>query len=735
MYTPAKHNIYDKTINFMVFFLAAIFFITLFASTAYAEQMEWKYVFNPPGAERTPWYYVTYGNGKFVTVGKGGDILCTSDGKTWIRGLSENKSDLLAVEYGNGIFVAAGKGAIIFSEDGLYWELSDYKKNSDVQALAFGNGKFVAVNNYGEIYYSSDARKWTKCKLAFDEELTTVAFCNGRFTVAGLSVTLMSDDGVNWKYYDMNPGAYVVSAVVRTKEGKYVGIGERGQKAESGERYKEYLSMCSTDGLNWNPEEFYLGLSWDTVLDPKNNYIIRGITAISPEGKIWVVTTDITVHSVKITSGNGIAIAVKTDGNAKTYPAVKDWSAPITSYSLKSVAYGNGKFLAVGRDNIFAISNDGQKWMPHTLVDGIKYNINDMAFGEGHFVAVGSSGIMASLDGIEWKTVNPQGIIPVLEGVTYGNEIFIAAGESAKNSRQRIVLTSTDGLDWTERDPGKGAVITAVAFGSGRFVAGCSNGAIITSPDGVNWSEDNFPSGAQTSAIIGIAFGNGSFMAISEDKKILLSADGVRWKTVSPSLQGFKPTEVAYGGGLFAVISGDRIFTSEDCLTWTDTGFKCEAGLEDIMYANNRFIAVHSRGSIISCHISEVPKESQPSASKKPGEVSVTINGSNLTFDQPPVLINGRTMVPLRGIFEALGAKVYWEESTQTVTATRGNTIITFRIGDSNAGVAGKAVKISPAAQVINGRTLVPVRFVSEALNAKVEWDEASSTVIISTSK
>ncbi|OPY55857.1 MAG: Protease inhibitor precursor [Pelotomaculum sp. PtaU1.Bin035] len=112
-------------------------------------------------------------------------------------------------------------------------------------------------------------------------------------------------------------------------------------------------------------------------------------------------------------------------------------------------------------------------------------------------------------------------------------------------------------------------------------------------------------------------------------------------------------------------------------------------------------------------------------------DIKIIINNTLQIFPQPPVMINSRVMVPLRGIFEAIGATVTWDAQTQTVKAAKGNTTIQLKIGDSAAYKNGQAIILDSPPQILNGSTMVPVRFVSEALGAEVKWDEATQTVRI----
>jgi copper amine oxidase-like protein len=111
--------------------------------------------------------------------------------------------------------------------------------------------------------------------------------------------------------------------------------------------------------------------------------------------------------------------------------------------------------------------------------------------------------------------------------------------------------------------------------------------------------------------------------------------------------------------------------------------------------------------------------------------VKVFVDGSPVYFDQAPVMANGRVLVPLRGVFERLGATVAWDPTSQTVLAQSGTTSVSLRIGLPQAFVNGQAQFLDVPAMLVGGRTLVPLRFVSQALGAGVTWDAATSAVQI----
>ena len=113
--------------------------------------------------------------------------------------------------------------------------------------------------------------------------------------------------------------------------------------------------------------------------------------------------------------------------------------------------------------------------------------------------------------------------------------------------------------------------------------------------------------------------------------------------------------------------------------------------------------------------------------------VTVNLNGSQMNFDVAPMIENGRTLVPFRKIFESLDCAVSYtkENGVQTVTANRGNKWITLEIGRNEITVDGETKTLDVAPKIVNGRTLVPLRAISESLDCTVDWSAGTKTVDI----
>ncbi len=110
--------------------------------------------------------------------------------------------------------------------------------------------------------------------------------------------------------------------------------------------------------------------------------------------------------------------------------------------------------------------------------------------------------------------------------------------------------------------------------------------------------------------------------------------------------------------------------------------------------------------------------------------INVYYEGELLVFDVEPQIINNFTMVPARTIFEAMGAKVKWDEEIQTVTVKKKKKSISMTIGGQITNQDGEVINTETVPVVLNDRTLVPVRLISEFLGAQVEWNENTNTII-----
>jgi len=120
----------------------------------------------------------------------------------------------------------------------------------------------------------------------------------------------------------------------------------------------------------------------------------------------------------------------------------------------------------------------------------------------------------------------------------------------------------------------------------------------------------------------------------------------------------------------------------------------------------------------------------------KIGQTSFTVDGVPNTLDSPPIIENNRTLLPIRAVVEALGGTVEWIPTTKSITIRLGSTTIGLQIGNSAAVVNGNFMSIDPqnpkvVPEIINNRTMLPLRFVTENLGCDVQWDGPTQTITI----
>ncbi len=116
--------------------------------------------------------------------------------------------------------------------------------------------------------------------------------------------------------------------------------------------------------------------------------------------------------------------------------------------------------------------------------------------------------------------------------------------------------------------------------------------------------------------------------------------------------------------------------------------------------------------------------------------ITVTVNGTPVVFaGTPPSEVKGAVLVPLRGVFQALNATVNYNSATKVINAQKGSATVVLPLGATTATVNGQPQALSQPAQTVGGTTLVPLRFVAQALGAYVQWHAATSTVEIKTAE
>ncbi|MEK5259387.1 MULTISPECIES: stalk domain-containing protein [Paenibacillus] len=110
---------------------------------------------------------------------------------------------------------------------------------------------------------------------------------------------------------------------------------------------------------------------------------------------------------------------------------------------------------------------------------------------------------------------------------------------------------------------------------------------------------------------------------------------------------------------------------------------------------------------------------------------TVYVDDRPLQLAAQPLLLEGTALVPMRQLFEAQGAELSWNASSKTVTATKNEAVLTYRMGELAATLNGKTLSLNVPGQIVEGNTMIPLRFVSEALGSTVKWDALTRAIRI----
>jgi hypothetical protein len=373
---------------------------------------------------------------------------------------------------------------------------------------------------------------------------------NGGEVVSGQEITLSSTtDGYTVIYYTLDGTTPTTSSTQYSSYPKLTITNNCTLKAiatRSGMVASEVLSVSYTvvaapafSAVTSSASVFTGGIY--SVAYGNNRFVAGGNTrmAYSTNGTTW---TDSTGNSNFLVNGitygtQFIAVGYGSSGGIINYSSDgASWNnvtdTTFGTSRINGVAYGGGRYVAVGRDGKIASSTNGTSWTTVTDFTFGTSDINSVTYGAGKFVAVGASGKMAySTNGTSWTAVSYSTFsTSTINGITYGGtsgkEKFIAVGNSGLGSYQ--ISYSSDGVTWTRvsqsfYDGSLFDSLNRVAWGGNKFVAVAGRGVMYYSLDGTYWAKieggtgtgkSQFDATGATSSINDIVYGGGKFLAV-----------------------------------------------------------------------------------------------------------------------------------------------------------------------------------------------------------------------------
>jgi photosystem II stability/assembly factor-like uncharacterized protein len=369
-------------------------------------------------------------------------------------------------------------------------------------------------------------------------------------------------------------------------------------------------------------------------------------------------------------------------------------------------------------DGVFRSTNSGSTWTavnagftvtsaPHIAVDPV--NTSTVYIGTNGY------GIFRSTDGgNSWHPANtglpddyPQEIKSIAVDPSTPATLYVT------NSIGRLFRSVDSGDHWVAVSNGSHwiNVLAIDPAASTKLYAGTTNGVLLSIDSGVTWAAMNTGFPDQTS-ILSLAIDprtSTTLYASTSGRSVFSSTDGGKtWTSINTYLKGCPET-----------------YDSITSLVLSDT--KSGIALYGVTEASSglyRYIPASAMSKKTTVAVLRI------------GISTFTVDGVKKALDSPPVIKNGRTLVPIRAIIEALGGTVGWDKTARKATVSLGETTISLWIGKNGATVNGKSTPIDSTnarvvPEIISDTTMLPLRFVTENLGATVSWEQGTQTITI----
>ncbi len=654
-------------------------------------------------------------HGNIYTLTSEGLYKSEDDGETWElidSTLFEKDTSVYSMYLFDGegkrMFVCAGGGLYYTANKGFTWKM----KHGNIEGVTGCTS--VAVDPYDEnhlfacfegpddkLYESFDfGETWEKVKYKRSATDTAtpqiVRYClkeDGSkrlflvYTKNGSSPFQYSDnDGKNWNIptlhgrdiiYNNNGRGYFC-------EGFYIDTTNPGTIWYS---FADYVYKSTDYGTNFYPRNGgYSGINTNEVF-------------IDQSGTMWFADVD-----------RGLAHTTKPYKKGEYSPVERDLrSSASTAVTVDPDDVNH--VLAYGNSGLQITYDRGESWEKVAGIDAmysvLKYHKKDKNFIYG--------GKFVSKDnGKTWEEIDH----PVSSVSEANNDVAYSL------DGKELLVTKDRGETWTSLgNIGTIYVVKADLFDENTVWYGGYNGTVHKNTNGVvtTYGKEN---GLRTDKGIQVAITD-----ITQDPKdknhLICGGKNTKEGIKSPGLY-----ETYDGGENWILVPGMKGILNLNSITFSTVSDEvfigtCSNGF--IIYDYKTFKKWYD-GELTSWDKSDeyiIPNMYTD------GRIRVKIDSDVIGFDSDPFLENDRTFVPMRKIFEKLGAKIEWDDATQTVTGTKGDIVVKLTIGNKVATVNGAEKTLDAVPQLRNSRTMIPLRFVAEALGCKVDWSESNNLVII----
>ncbi len=641
-----------------------------------------------------------WGNGRFVAAGSKGTMVYSRDGIEWTTVLLDQDIYFYDITWGKGKFLAVGCSYEVL------------------------NGS----NQLRYIYSSPDGVTWVK-ELEYIDfcAWNNIKFTNDTFFVYGSEDYAFSSDGSNWKHVNLGEIGAMNDIIWDGRQ--YVRIATEYISSTDTSEFSLYKTCgiyTSPDAINWTPveinlrEDLFLGKI--TIFKDKYYMIVSdeeaNLIIYSENLSEWSLASDTAYSEITgISSSNDKLVCVGWHETVLSSSNGRHWDFEQKfSPHLLKVLWNGSHFLAIGNDGTIVISVDGIHWtqyntiIEHTLVDavwtGSEYLALSVEYDHSSYNILHSE-IYKSTDGINWtylSSINEKNM----------EELYYFNGTAFVLGRDGQIMISKDAINWSRAETGTDTWLRGLAWNGSQYVCVGLFGALLTSNDGISWVNHK----PITTADLNCVIWNGlKFAAVGGWNRIASSEDGVNWFLKFES-KDYTYVDAIWDGSRFVFLHNmGEVVISEDAKNFTKVSTDSLSGPNSIAWNGEKYVMVGNSGTICTF----IPRDI----------IKVKINDFPVVFDVAPQIINGRTMIPARAVLEKLGADLTWNAQNNTIHVNKDDIEILLTIGSSLACVNGQEAALDSPAVIIDNRTLVPLRFLAESLESEVSWDQNSRTVLI----
>lgn len=526
---------------------------------------------------------ISYANGTWTIVGQSATIRTgtTTDNIswTWQARTANSNLNLNSVAYGNNAWVIATSSAssrtdVIrrSTDNGVTWTTVNHPVAQTLNAVAYGNGVFVAgggSSSAGTLSSSTDGQTWITRPIsagAAPNAFTSIVYTGSAWIASAAGTT------VGPVYYSTDLITWITSTVVVAGISLAYGNGTiaYGGSANSTAMFTSKNSVALNASSIYSHNKDILSISSD-----KKVYNSRDMISYNTINLTWTTQNSLNFNNANIyftiAYGNGLWFAGGEVNMARVSTDTITWTTVNANFGNSTMycsLYTNPYWLIGGGGTrggtgplltIFNSNFTGSLTYTSTTLSVGNNSISGIAYGQGKWVIIASTGKSSySTDTSTWTTGTMTFGTTDILSIAYGNGVFVASGANGRMAK------SADGVTWATITPAVSTFpininINSVAYGSGIWVAVGNSNSIRTSTDLLTWATRTGtfvgPYTASTNHIFSVSYGNGFWMASNDAGRISVSSDGISWITQSTTLGYTALNAIAYGNGIFGIVS------------------------------------------------------------------------------------------------------------------------------------------------------------------------------------